>query len=90
MAPYMDSAQTLSGRARTVIASYPDLVSDYLGMGQIVLSFVIVILSVMALLIKAFTAVGVAGVLLFLVVSSNGPRDVDVSMVSLSYIRRLR
>ena len=70
MAPYMDSATTFSGRAHRVIASYPDIVSDYLGMAQIVLSFIVFILAVVGLLIKAYTAAGVTGVLLFLAVST--------------------
>ena len=67
---YMDS-NVLSARARRVIPTYQDLLSDYLGMAQIVVAFLVAIVAIIGLFIMIYPGAGASGILLAVSVSTS-------------------
>ena len=56
-------------RATRVLPSYRDLISDYLGMGQVILGFVTLIFSIVGFIVKSFTSAASSAMLTAVFVS---------------------
>ena len=67
---YMDNEDTYHRRSYRVLATYRSLVSDYLGMSQVVLAFVIIVTAIIGFAVDVIQAVSVTSFVLASLVSS--------------------
>ena len=56
-------------RATRVLPSYRDLISDYLGMAQVILGFVTLVFSIVGFVVKSFTSASSSAMLTAVFVS---------------------